>query len=255
MRELRIKAEGKTYVYQVPESYAEMDERQYRAAILKLMHFSEQATFWESFVGMPHRFCGSLPAWVLYEMDKMLEFIPKLDERIERFFFERLPIHGILRSSKFMAPEPMLANMSLQQFMSADNFFSYYTVTQRETFIDRMIASLYLKPHETFVLEERGDRLVPIEEREKYIHNHVSVEVRFGVFVNWIFIKNWLSHAFPHLFQRGKSKGKPTASDWLPLFDSFVGDNIPFIKDYQRMPCMDAFRIIDGKIKQQEELK
>lgn len=255
MRELRINTEGKSYVYQLPENYAEMDERQYRAAMLKMMHMSEVSTFWESFVGIPHRFFGSLPEWVLHEMDKMLEFIPKLDERIDRFFFERLPIRGTLRKSRFIAPEPMLGNMSLQQFMTTDNFFSYYTVTQREAFIDRMIASLYLKPHETFVIEDKKDRLVPLEERSHYIHNHVTVEVRFGVFVNWIFIKNWLSKAFPHLFKRGKSDGKPQASDWLPLFDSFVGDNIPFIKDYQRMLCMDAFRIIDGKIKQQEALK
>ena len=74
MRELRIVAEGKSYVYQVPERYGEMNERQYRAAILKLMRLADRATFWEHFVGMPHRFCGSLPEWVLFEMEKMLEY-------------------------------------------------------------------------------------------------------------------------------------------------------------------------------------
>ena len=53
----------------------------------------------------------------------------------------------------------------------------------------------------------------------------------------------------------GSSDGKPKASDWLGLFDSFVGDNIPFMKDYQRMACMDAFRIIDAKVKSQNERK
>lgn len=255
MRELRIVAEGKSYVYQVPERYGEMNERQYRAAILKLMRLADRATFWEHFVGMPHRFCGSLPEWVLFEMEKMLEYITRLDERIETFFFERLPLTGTLRRSGLMAPGKRLSTMSLQQFMSADNFFSFYTVSQRENFIDLFVSSLYLKEHETFVLEERKDRLVPLESRQKYIHCHVASEVRFGVFVNWIFIKNWLSHDYPHLFRRSESQGKPVASDWLPLFDSFVGDNIPFMREYQRMPCLDAFRIMDGKIKQQESEK
>lgn len=255
MRELLFKAAGKKYTYQVPERYGEMNEHQYRAAILRLMNFAEWGTFWESFAGIPPRFFGSLPEWMHLEMDKLLVFVPKLDESLNYFIIPRLPLSGTLRRSHFHAPEARLTSMSLQQFMAADNFFSFYTVTQRETFVDRLVASLYLMPHETFVIEDERDKLVPLEKRELYIHNHVPVEVRFGVFVNWIFIKNWLTGLFPHLFQRGKSDGKPKASDWLPLFDSFVGDNIPFIGYYQRMPCMDAFRIIDGKIKQQNEKK
>jgi len=255
MRELKFKAKGKEHAYQVPVHYSEMNEHQFRAAILKMMNFAERGTFWESFAGIPPHFSGSLPAWVLFEMDKILEFIPKLDESLDYFIIPRLPMVGTLRRSSFYAPAKMLAGMSLQQFMAADNFFGFYTVTQRETFIDRLVASLYLMPHETFVIEDKKDRLVPLEKREAYIHKHVPVEVRFGVFVNWIFIKNWLTSLYPHLFQRGENDGKPKASDWLPLFDSFVGDNIPFIKEYQRMPCMDAFRIIDGKIKQQNERK
>lgn len=255
MRELKFKAEGRERLYQVPERYGEMNEHQFRAAILKMMNFAERGTFWESFADIPPRFSGSLPTWMHLEMDKMLDFIPRLDESIDYFIIPRLPLNGTFRRSGFHAPSPMLAGVSLQQFMAADNFFSFYTVTQREAFVDRLVASLYLMPHETFVIEDKKDRLVPLEKREAYVHQHVPVEVRFGIFVNWIFIKNWLTSMFPHLFQRGKSDGKPRASDWLPLFDSFVGDNIPFIKEYQRMPCMDAFRIIDGKIKAQNERK
>lgn len=255
MRELRLEDKGRTYTYQVPEKYDEMDARQYRAAMLRLMRLSDCTKFWESFVGMPQRFCGSLPEWVHMELSSMIEYIPILDEKLDRFLIKQLPLLNHFRQSRLMAPKPKLVNMSFQQFMSADNFFSFYSVTQRETFIDLLCASLYLKDGEVFVVEDKRERLVPMEEREKYIHRFVPVEVRFGVFVNWIFIKNWLTDLFPHLFQKGKSDGKPKANDWLPLFDSFVGDNIPYIKNYQAMPCMDAFRILDRKIKQQNEKK
>lgn len=255
MRELRLEDKGRTYVYQVPEKYGEMDTRQYRAAMLRLMRLSDRAKFWESFVGMPQQFCGSLPEWVHLELSSMIEFIPRLDEKLDRFLIDRLTLPRHFRRSTLTAPKPMLSGMSFQQFMTADNFFSFYSVTQRESFIDLLCASLYLKDREVFVIEDKRDRLVPMEEREKYIHRYVPTDVRFGVFVNWIFIKNWLTDMFPHLFQRGKSDGKPKASDWLPLFDSFVGDNIPYIQKYQAMPCMDAFRILDNKIKQQNEKK
>lgn len=255
MRELLIKSDGKPHVFLVPAKYAEMDEKQFRTAMLLLMHLSERETFWENYAGIPHRFCGSLPEWVMLEMEKMLEFISELNEKLDHFIIEKLPLLGFFRHSSLTAPGPMLDGVSLQQFMTADNFFSYYTVTQRESFIDLLCASLYLKENETFIVTNRKERLVPLQEREHWIHKHVPTEVRFGVFVNWIFIKNWLSDAYPHLFRKGKSDGKPKACDWLPLFDSFVGDNVPFIKDYQQMHCLDAFRIIDGKIKQQDERK
>jgi len=253
MRELRLEDKGRTYTYQVPEKYGEMNSQQYRAAMLRLMRLSDRANFWESFVGMPQQFCGSLPEWVHLEMSSMIEYIPRLDEKLDRFLIDRLPLLGFFRRSRLMAPQPMLADMSFQQFMTADNYFSFYSVTQRESFIDLMCASLYLQEGETFVTEDRHSRLVPLEEREKYVHQYVPTEVRFGVFVNWIFIKNWLTGLFPHLFQKGKGDGKPKASDWLPLFDSFVGDNVPYTRSYQMMPCMDAFRILDGKIKLQNE--
>lgn len=255
MRELKLVSDDRAYTYQVPERYAEMNERQFRAAMMRLMRLTERETFWENFVGIPRRFCGSLPEWIHLEMTELVEFIPRMNEKLNVFIIERLPLHGKFLHKWLYAPQPMLGNVSLQQFMSADNFFSYYTVTQRESYIDLLCASLYLRDNETFVLTDKHDRLVPLDQREAFIHKHVPTEVRFGIFVNWIFVKNWLSDIFPHLFQRGTSDGKPKASDWLPVFDSFVGDNIPFIQEYQRLPCMDAFRIIDGKIARQQGKK
>lgn len=44
-------------------------------------------------------------------------------------------------------------------------------------------------------------------------------------------------------------KGKPKAVDWLEIFDGFVGDHVPDMAAYQRMEVMDAFRIINKRIK------
>ena len=255
MRELRVTIDGKPHVYHVPERYAEMNEGQFLTAVLHVMRMTDRGAFWERFAGMRQAFSSRLPEWVWMEMDGMVEYIPRLNEGIDKFLIPSLPIRGRLFLDELHAPRPMLDGMSFQKFMTADNFFSYYCVTQREQFIDRLVASLYLREHETFIIESNKEVLVPMEKREAYIHHHYSEATRFAIFVNWILIKNWLSQTFRHLFPRGSSDGKPHASDWLQLFDSFVGDNIPFIVEYQKMPCMDALRIIDGKIKTQQTQK
>lgn len=67
-------------------------------------------------------------------------------------------------------------------------------------------------------------------------------------------IKNWLAKMFPNMFPKSASgEGNGKAADWLALFDSFVGDNIPYMEHYQRMECMDAFRIINRKIAEQKK--
>lgn len=256
MKELRIIVENRPHTFHVPTCYDEMNERQYMAAVQHLMRMDESGAFWHRFAGMKPGFFDNLPEWVMMEMDGMVEYIFRLDEPLDHFLIPSLPFRGKLMQEHLLAPKKQLEGMSFQQFMTADTFFSYYCVTQRETFIDRLVASLYLRKHETFITESKHDILVPLEKREAYVHHHLSAVVRFAVFANWILIHNWLAKNFRYLFPRGGSdNGKPQASDWLGLFDSFVGDNIPFIKEYQRLPCMDALRIIDGKIKQQQERK
>ena len=107
---------------------------------------------WERFAGMRQAFSSRLPEWVWMEMDGMVEYIPRLNEGIDKFLIPSLPIRGRLFLDELHAPRPMLDGMSFQQFMTADNFFSYYCVTQREQFIDRLVASLYLREHETFII-------------------------------------------------------------------------------------------------------
>lgn len=251
MRTLRIFDGKQDRVYHVPQCYAEMDAGQFVAAVLHLMRMADREVFWHRFVGMKPKFTAELPEWVLAEMDSIISYIPVLDESVDRFLLPHLPLRKKIGSGKLYSPAPMLADMSFQQFMTADSYFSYYCVTQREQFIDRLVASLYLQENEVFVSDNENDTLVPMEEREAYVHKYIPAEKRFAVFVNWILIKNWLSRTFVYIFPRGKSDGKPQASEWLPIFDAFVGENVPFMREYQRMPCMDALRIIDGKIKQQ----
>ena len=82
------------------------------------------------------------------------------------------------------------------------------------------------------------------------------------VFMNWMLIKQWLGNSYPHLFPKSDvekdAKGetiKPKPVTWLPVFDSFVGDNVADMDAYKKMDCMDAFRLLNTRIKNTKKTK
>ncbi|KAA6324913.1 hypothetical protein EZS27_025814 [termite gut metagenome] len=100
-------------------------------------------------------------------------------------------------------------------------------------------------------------------EKRLFLIRTLDKEIKFALFLNFILIKRWLGTAYPHLFpqaeeekesgikknKKGKQEKPLKATDWLEIFDPFVGDNIPQMEKYQVMPVMDAFRILNRKIR------
>ncbi|KAA6326010.1 hypothetical protein EZS27_024833 [termite gut metagenome] len=192
-----------------------------------------------------------------------MEFVHDARTSHWEFYLQRIP------STRLLAPRERLDGMCFQQFMMVDTYFSRFLITKKEEFLDRMVASLYLKENERFALSfesapslfKRNPVLLNMEKRLPVIRA-LSKEIKFALFLNFILIKRWLGAAYPHLFpqaeeeekesQRKKNKKeqkKQVTTNWLEIFDSFVGDNIPQAEKYQIMPVMDAFRILNRKIR------
>lgn len=181
--------------------------------------------------------------WVQYELLPHLRFIEELSDTVVTFIIPSFRV----RWHRYVAPASMLSGMSLQQFMSVDNFFNFYTSTQKEEFLHQFLACLYLRPRRAFF----GKNLVDIEGEAAFL-SRLDPVTSIAIYVNWILIKNWLSRTFRHLFASGSDiaiAGKNKGTDWLEVFDSFVGDHVADMESYQRMECMDAFRIMNNKIK------
>ena len=162
------------------------------------------------------------------------------------------PIPG----SKFVSPGVNLEGVSLQQFMTADTFFSQFLMTENLNFLDLLVASLYMRNNETFVSTDKSQKVVDLKKNAILI-SQSAVNIRYAVLLNYIMIKEWLSVIYPHMFPKNEDeisknevKVKAKLPNWLELFDSFVGDNIPDMQSYQAMPAMDAFRIINRRIKE-----
>ena len=85
----------------------------------------------------------------------------------------------------------------------------------------------------------------------------IDRHVKYAIFLNYVFVKRWLSKAFPFLFpmddewEPEDKQKKPTAPsvNWLDIFDAFVGDDVAVMEKYQAMPVATAFRLLNKRIR------
>lgn len=91
----------------------------------------------------------------------------------------------------------------------------------------------------------------------------IDRHVKYAVFLNYVFVKRWLSKAFPFLFplddepEPEEKRKRPTAPsvNWLDIFDAFVGDDVAVMEKYQAMPVATAFRILNKRIRDAQKQK
>ena len=226
----------------IPTTYEEMTPSQFLATVRLTKEWITEREFFLQFFGLTDDLLAKLDTFMLYRLTETLGFLKQIKGACTGFYCQEL-------NGKLLAPQEKLRGMTFQQFMTVDTFFSWFLVTEKEQYLDRFIASLYLKSDEAFTDLDLDERLPAV----KQIH----MDLKYSIVVNWVLIKSWLSSAYPFLFPEGeamansqgdKVKSKPV--DWLAIFDAWVGDNVPSIEAYRMLPCMDAIRLLNRKIKE-----
>ena len=226
----------------IPTTYEEMTPSQFLATVRLTKEWITDREFFLQFFGLTDDLLTTLDTFLLYRLTETLGFLKQIKGACTGFYCQEL-------NGKLLAPQEKLRGMTFQQFMTVDTFFSWFLVTEKEQYLDRFIASLYLKSDEAFTDLDLDERLPAV----KQIH----MDLKYSIVVNWVLIKSWLSSAYPFLFPEGeatpnsqgdKVKSKPV--DWLAIFDAWVGDNVPSIEAYRMLPCMDAIRMLNRKIKE-----
>ena len=239
-------------VSHVPESYAELDACRFLAWVEWVLSPSAErgVRFLSDFLGIKRRFLLWMDDFQRYKLGELASFLPEMDAGTERFIIPSFPGPGMFEfSPRLHAPGDRLSGVCLQQFMTVDTYYSYYVVTQREEFLNLLVAALYLLPGECYVPHGGRGKPLDLQGRSAYVGT-LPYASRYAVFVNWSLVKSWLGHLFPSMFPCGEAEGKPKPVDWLSLFDAFVGEHVAEMGAYQSMACMDAFRVMDRKIKE-----
>lgn len=244
----------KTLKGKLPESYGEMNRGQFMAAVRYVCGDMKAADMIACLLGKEFKGMHVME-WMKYELLERIRFVSEMSDACSRFFIPMLRFTDGLRFYRLYAPSDCLNGMTFLQFMSIDNFFSFYTVTKENSHLYHMVASMYLSEKTVFIAKEKGQKVVDLDKMAELVGKHCSQLDVLAIYVNWIFVKNWLTTQFKHLFAKGQSSGKKQVTDWLDVFDSFVGDHIPDMEAYQSMECMDAFRILNKKIRESKRNK
>lgn len=251
MREIEIRyrrTTGRgTHRVAVPSTYAEMSAGQFLAVIRLSKGWIGETDFFRQFFGLSPRLLERTDTFLLYKMSETMDFLKEARAFHSGFYLKQLP-------GGLAAPADKLRGVSFQQFMSVDTFFSWYTVTGKTDYLNRFVAALYLREDESYFPTE-DEKPLDLERRTVQA-TALPFDLKYAVMVNWLLLKAWLSRSYTHLFpeatdtrpQEGKPKARP--ADWLAVFDSFVGDNVASIDAYKALPCMDAFRLLNRKIKE-----
>ena len=237
-----------------PSRWWEMDESHF-ISIVRAVHGQISGDeYFASMFGLPVRLVKYLDPWHRYVLESQLKWMASGESITSRFFVRRI--------AGLHAPEESLSGVSLQQFMTVDTFFVHYSETVSEENPEgdlerlcKMVASLYLRPNETYFIEKKGDRLVDIDDNSKLLYRRADRALLYGVFMNWIMIRNWLSKAYPLLFPKAEEGKAPPdkghrKNGWLDTFDAFMGDDIAHLDTYRKMAATDAFRIMNKRIRE-----
>ena len=107
-----------------PSNWWEMDERQFMAVVRSILGKVSEEEYYADLFGIPQRLVGHLDQWHIYVLRKQVRFLDNGKAETSRFFIRQ--VCGLL------APEDALGGVTLQQFMTADTFFSQFVGTITE---------------------------------------------------------------------------------------------------------------------------
>lgn len=240
MKKLKVTCGKKVFEAQLPETWNEMTPEQYLAAVDIWNGGIEQNAFLGRVFSIPENVVSSMGEFLKFSLLEQTKWMRTLEKPCSRFFIETLP------NSVYKAPGWRLAGVTLERFMLADNYFQRYAISGDEDFLSVFVAALYHA--------ERTDR-DDMQRKVEYCDT-LERKTKIAVFLNFMLIRKWLSMAYPFLFPTAddddateEPKAKPKPTDWLAIFDAFLGDDVAFIERYKKMLALDAFRLMNRRIK------
>jgi hypothetical protein len=240
---------------EVAEKWEDLSERQFAVCTRLLTEHVPDERFISEFFGISRRLVRKFSGFERYRLIECAGFISEPKAVVNGFFLKSVP------GTSLHAPEPRLKNVSFEQFMLFDTLFFDYVNSHKDSDLCKFIACLYLKKGEQVSDFDFGSRV-------GYVGRKVDKATMYAIFMNYIFIRKWLSKAFGYLFEYrernpeedkkktgAKNKDSANRPDWNSIFDSFIGDDILHEEDYKKMRCIRAFKTINNRIKKYRDGK
>lgn len=225
-------------IMNVPERWNELSESQFIIVARQMFEKLSPENFFCQFFSINRNILKRMDGLQIFKLSELIQFISDMTLPCNTWLLKKI---GPLR-----APSPNLEGISLQQWMIADTYFSRYITSNKDEILDYAIASLYLRKKASFF----GKKKVNLSKETALISKQELIH-RKAIALNFVLIKNWLSHSYPFLFPISEKKQiSSKGTDWLEIFDKLVGENLTQIDEYKKMSVTDAFRIMNRRIKE-----
>jgi len=246
-----------------PQNWGEVSAKQLIAVACVYKNRISDLAFLQSMSGLPMRVLKRTDDYERFKLMEQLEFISErkpyhefiINELRNPFSRFRFPVSGLL----LHAPSPKLKGITFGQFIFADTYFSNYLKSDDENDLNKFIAAIYLRKDEKF--------------DEKCIQQHHAAigkldrTTREAIVINYQLIREWLSLAYPLIFQRQReitgsepspeprSESKADISPWIKIFQNFVGDDILHDDQWASKPINTIFQYMTRKYKENARRK
>lgn len=237
---------------EVPERWEDL--KSYQFEVCAQLHIAPPTDeeFINRFFKIPQSIVKKLTKFEIYKLTDLVGFAVTPAATTSHFFMAEIPGTGLI------SPRRMLENITLEHFALTDTYFFKYANEPTPERLAAFVASLYLKKKEVLTA-------IDFTKRVEYVQNKVDKCTLYAIFLNYLFIRKWLSKSFPYLFEsdddteetpqsrrRFKVPVKPlkkTLPPWIEIIEGFVGEDILHYDDYIQMPCVRAFKTINKRIK------
>lgn len=231
---------------EIPEDWMDLSGTQFSVCSEVITGFVPDEIFISKFYGIKKSLVKQLSKYEQFKLTECAEFITNPKAMVNFFYLKSIPGTGLY------SPEKRLQNISFEQFMLFDTFFFDYVNDPIESNLHKFVAGLYLK---------KGEVLTSInfQKRVSYIAKQVDKASLDAIFLNYTFIRKWLSSVFKFLFEyneidteeKQEKKRQPMSSnkpDWNSILDGFIGDDILNEQKYKDISCIRAFKTINKRI-------
>lgn len=236
-----------------PQNWGDVTPKQLIAIACLYKGIISEISFLNTMTGLPKRALKKLDDYSLLKLMELIEFIADRKPYHE-FIIKKLKVSpwGIVP----IAPGGKLKGITFGQFIFADTYYSNYQESKNEEDMNKFIASLFLCSHEQF------EEWIP-EQRHAIIAK-VDSTVREAIVINYQLMHEWLSIAYPLIFQKveeqlvqeeGKEPPQRDPNMWIKVFQNFVGDDILHDDVWAAKPVNTIFAYMTRKYKENARRK
>jgi hypothetical protein len=232
-----------------PSGFVELQPKQLIAIAALINGKISETEFLNILTGIPKFRIKKLEQFYRYKL--MVLFEPFLNiQPYDRFIIPGIKISG----GNLVSPKPRLHGMTFAQFIFVESYFENYQADKKPLDLYKFVASLYFTEFCTFNEDEirHGD----------LFSAKVKPEILEAIVINYILVKEWLSLAYPMVFEstREDENNEPSTnkiannpnrnSGWLKVFENIVGDDLVNHDRYSMLPLHNVLRWMTNKIKE-----